>query len=66
MPRLISRPKMADMLKADIKIEKEVAVKYDLAAQEVTDAGLKKLLTRIRDHERYHTDVFSDLLKKAK
>jgi bacterioferritin len=58
--------KMADMLKADIKVEKEVAVKYDHATKEVSDAGLKKLLTRIRDHERYHTDVFSDLLKEAK
>jgi bacterioferritin len=58
--------KESDMLKADISIEKEVAIKYNRAAQEVTDAGLKKLLTRIRDHERYHTDVFSDLLKRAK
>ena len=57
--------KVADMLKADIKIEKEVAAKYDRAAKEVTDAGLKKLLTRIRDHERYHLDVFNDLLKKS-
>jgi bacterioferritin len=58
--------KAADMLKADIRIEKEVAVKYNRAAQKVTDAGLKKLLTRIRDHERYHIDVFGDLLKKTK
>ncbi len=58
--------KEAAMLKADISIEKEVAIKYNRAAQEVTDAGLKKLLARIRDHERYHTEVFSDLLKKAK
>ncbi len=57
--------KVADMLKADIKIEKEVAIKYDRAAKEVGDAGLKKLLTRIRDHERYHIDVFSDLMKKT-
>lgn len=58
--------KVADMLKADIKIEKEVALQYGNAAREVSDAGLKKLLTRIRDHERYHVDVFHDLLKKAK
>jgi bacterioferritin len=56
--------KVADMLKADIKIEKKVAAEYDHAAKEVADAGLKKLLTRIRDHERYHVDVFNDLLKK--
>jgi len=57
--------KVPDMLKADIKIEKEVAAKYDAAAKQVSDAGLKKLLTRIRDHERYHIDVFNDLLKKS-
>jgi bacterioferritin len=56
--------KIADMLKADIKIEKEVAVKYDQAAKDVKDEGLKKLLIRIRDHEKYHADVFTDLLKK--
>jgi bacterioferritin len=53
----------ADMLKADIKIEKEVAEAYDKAAKEVDDAGLKALLIRIRDNERYHIDVFNDLLK---
>jgi bacterioferritin len=56
--------KLADMLKADIAIEKKVAVKYDKAAKEVKDEELKKLLIRIRDHERYHADVFTDLLKK--
>jgi len=54
----------ADMLRADIKIEKEVAAAYDQAAKEVTDPGLKKLLLRIRDHEIYHTEVFTDLLKE--
>jgi bacterioferritin len=58
-------PRVADMLKADIKIEKKVAAEYDHAAKKVKDAGLKKLLTRIRDHERYHVDVFNDLLKKT-
>ena len=63
----VAKPaKVADMLKADIKIEKQVALAYDKAAKEVSDAGLKKLLSRIRDHERYHIDVFNDLLKKAK
>jgi len=56
--------KTADMLRADIKIEKEVAAAYDRSAKEVEDPGLKKLLLRIRDHEIYHTDVFSDLLKE--
>jgi bacterioferritin len=58
--------KTADMLKADIKIEKEVAKKYDEAAKETDDAGLKELLLRIRDHEIYHIDVFNDLLKEEK
>jgi len=56
--------KTADMLKADIKIEKEVTAKYDQAAKEIEDAGLKKLLLRIRDNEIYHTEVFQDLLKE--
>jgi bacterioferritin len=53
----------ADMLRADIKIEKKVAAEYDRAAKRVKEPGLKKLLTRIRDHELYHADIFSDLLK---
>ncbi len=55
--------KTADMLQADIKIEREVADAYDRAAKQIKDPGLKKLLIRIRDHERYHIEVFSDLLK---
>jgi len=56
--------KTSDMLRAGIKIEKEVTAEYDRAAKEVSDPGLKKLLIRIRDHEIYHTEVFSDLLKE--
>ncbi len=56
--------KTADMLRADIKIEKEVAAEYDRAAGEVEVPGLKKLLLRIRDHEAYHAEVFSDLLEE--
>jgi len=56
--------KTADMLRADIKVEKEVAAEYDHAAREIEDPDLKKLLLRIRDHEVYHTEVFSDLLKE--
>ncbi len=54
----------ADMLRADIKIEQVVAAEYDRAAKEVKDPDLKKLLQRIRDHEIYHTEVFTDLLKE--
>jgi bacterioferritin len=56
--------KTADMLQADIKIEQEVAAAYDRAAKETEDPDLKELLLRIRDHEIYHTEVFSDLLKE--
>lgn len=56
--------KPADMLRADIKIEKEVADAYDRAAKETDDPDLKKLLNRIRDNEIYHIGVFSDLLKE--
>jgi bacterioferritin len=58
--------KTADMLKADIKIEKKVAETYDRAAKEVKEKDLKQLLRRIRDHEIYHTEVFTDLLKEEK
>ena len=54
----------ADMLRADINIEREVAETYDRAAGETTDADIKKLFLRLRDHERYHVDVFSDLLEE--
>ncbi len=56
--------KAADMLQADIKIEQVVAAEYDRAAKETDDPDLKELLLRIRDHEIYHTEVFSDLLKE--
>lgn len=55
-----------DMLSADIKIEKEVAEKYDKYAGKVEDSGLKELLLRIRDNERYHHAVFNDLLEEEK
>jgi len=56
--------KTADMLRADIKIEKKVAAEYDRAAKEIEEPDLKELLTRIRDHELYHADIFDDLLKE--
>ncbi|MFW6102103.1 MAG: ferritin-like domain-containing protein [Chloroflexota bacterium] len=56
--------KTADMLRADIKIEKKVAAEYDRAAKEIEEPDLKKLLARIRDHEIYHADVFEDLLRE--
>ena len=56
--------KTVDMLQADIKIEREVAAEYDRAVKEIEEPDLKKLLKRIRDHEVYHAEVFTDLLKK--
>jgi len=56
--------KTADMLRADIEIEKKVAAKYDRAAKEIEEPDLKELLIRIRDHEIYHADVFEDMLKE--
>jgi len=56
--------KTTDMLRADIEIEKKVAAEYDRAVKEIEEPDLKELLARIRDHEIYHADVFSDLLKE--
>jgi bacterioferritin len=56
--------KTADMLRADIAIEKKVAAKYDRAAKEIKEPDLKELLKRIRDQEVYHAEVFGDLLKE--
>lgn len=58
--------KTADMLRADIKVEQEVAAEYEQAAREADDPDLKKLLLRIRDNEIYHEAVFKDLLKEEK
>jgi bacterioferritin len=62
--RVDQSKKTADMLRADIEIEKKVAAEYNRAAKEIEDPGLKKLLIRIRDHEVYHADIFTDLLKE--
>jgi len=56
--------KTADMLRADIEIERKVAAEYDRAAKRIKDSDLKELLVRIRDHELYHVDIFNDLLKE--
>jgi bacterioferritin len=52
-----------EALRADIAIEKDVAKKYGDFAARTDDAGLKELLTRIRDNELYHQQVFNDLLQ---
>lgn len=53
----------ADMLRADIAVEREVTKGYTRQIDEVEDPGLKRLLTRIRDHEIYHDELFTDLLE---
>jgi bacterioferritin len=56
--------KTADMFRADIEIEDEVTAEYGRAAKEIEDPDLKKLLIRIRSHEIYHKEVFSNRLKE--
>jgi bacterioferritin len=53
----------AEALRADIAIEKDVAKKYGDFAAATGDAGLKELLTRIRNNELYHQEIFNDLLE---
>jgi bacterioferritin len=62
--RVELQAKTADMLKADIEIEKAVIKVYDEAAWETGEAGLKALFQRIRDNEKYHVGVFGDILKR--
>ena len=57
---------MEQMLTADIGIENVVAQKYDEATKELQDAKIVKLLSRIRDQEVYHSEVFQDLLAELK
>lgn len=53
-----------DMLRADIAVEREVTKEYTRQIGEVDDPDLKRLLTRIRDNEVYHDELFSDLLEE--
>ncbi len=54
----------AEMLQADIEAERAVTRDYTRQIGEVEDEKLRKLLTRIRDHEIYHESLFSDLLSE--
>jgi bacterioferritin len=58
--------KMAEMMKADIKIEDMVAKRYDQTAQETNEPKIKRLMERLRDHELYHSNVFKGILKGEK
>jgi bacterioferritin len=55
----------ADMLRADIAVEREVTKEYTRQIGEVDDPDLKRLITRIRDNEIYHDELFSDLLEEV-
>lgn len=55
----------ADMLRADIAVEREVTKEYTRQIDEVDDPDLKRLITRIRDNEIYHDELFSDLLDEV-
>lgn len=52
----------ADMLRADIEIERQVTKEYTRQIEQVDDPDLKRLIARIRDNEIYHDEVFTDLL----
>ena len=52
----------AEMLQADIAAERAVAKDYTRQIAQLEEGDLKSLLSRIRDHEVYHIEVFGDLL----
>ncbi len=54
----------AAMLRADIAAERAVTMDYDAQIKEVQDEGLRELLSRIRDHEIYHDELFTEMLKE--
>ncbi|MFC1917609.1 ferritin-like domain-containing protein [Chloroflexota bacterium] len=53
-------------LRDDISIEKVVADRYDKAGKAEKDTGIKRLFYRLRDHELYHAEVFTDLMEEEK
>lgn len=53
----------AEMLKADIEAERAVILDYNTQVKEVQDEEIKGLLARIRDHEVYHEELFSEMLE---
>jgi len=59
-------PDTSEMLAADIRAEQAVTEVYNEQLKQIDDEGLKQLIARIRDHEIYHTAVFSDLLQSVR
>jgi bacterioferritin len=56
---------LPEMLQADIAAERAVTQDYTRHIDQVEDKDLKDLLTRIRDHEIYHDELFSDILDEV-
>jgi bacterioferritin len=55
-----------EMLQADIAAEQAVTLDYTRQIGEIEDQDLRELITRIREHEVYHDELFSDLLDEVK
>ena len=53
------------MLQADIEAERAVTMDYTHQLDQIEDEGLRKLLSRIREHEIYHDELFSDMLAEV-
>ena len=53
-------------MQADIDAGRAVTVDYQSQIEQLGDAKLKRLLTRIREHEIYHDEIFGELLEKLK
>jgi bacterioferritin len=54
-----------EMLQADIDAERTVTKEYTRQLHQIEDEDLHTLVSRIRDHEVYHEEVFSDLLDEV-
>lgn len=52
------------MLQADIALEHSTAAQYARYLPKLTDPGIKALVGQIHDHEVYHEDLFTRLLKR--
>jgi bacterioferritin len=55
-----------EMLQADIAAEREVTGAYSEQVNEIEDEDIRRLVTRIRDHELYHDAVFGELLEEVR
>ncbi len=53
-------------LEADIAIEEEVTRAYSSQIPQVQEEDIREILSRVRDHEIYHADLFRDLLAEAR